>query len=284
MPSQGVLDLHDRHEIFSDFVDFQPILPVLLQQGQQLGECVEVIKTLGILEPLTGEHIAPEDILVNGPNYRESLIAHGLLSRNRALLRVLEYRHGSLDALRQQQIFLPESLTGLALWLKDHIGPGCLVLSEFRDTDQYGLPSDIPHQDLCQLSFGDELFDLIICSELFEHVYSLDLALREILRVLKPGGRLVATFPMAFGQSSSIEKARWNVSSGEVELLTKADVHGDPFRPQQGSLLFRIPGWEILDQGRDAGFSSCCFHLMASWKLGVLGGDLPGVLVLEAQR
>ncbi|WP_216899891.1 class I SAM-dependent methyltransferase [Synechococcus sp. CCY 9618] len=279
-----MLDLHERHQTFSRFEDFHTILPALLQQGQRLDACVRMISTLGILEPLTGEHIPPEHILVNGPNYRESLIAHGLLSRNRAILQVMECQHGSLEAIRRKQIFLPETLTGLAFWLKHHIASDCLVQSEFHDDDLGSTGSDMAHQDLCHLTFNDSHFDLVICSELFEHVYSLDRALREIRRVLKPDGRLVATFPMAFGQSTSIEKARWNETTGNVELLGEADFHGDPFRPEQGSLVFRIPGWEILDQCRAAGLSDCRIHLISSWKLGVLGGDLPGVLVLEAQR
>ena len=41
-------------------------------------------RALGILEPFTGEHIPPEAIQIQGSNYRETLIAIGLLSRNRA--------------------------------------------------------------------------------------------------------------------------------------------------------------------------------------------------------
>ena len=62
------------------------------------------------------------------------------------------------------------------------------------------------------------------------------------------------------------------------------DDHGDPVRPQQGSLVYRIPGWEILEQLQQAGFSEARMHHIASWKHGLLGADLPGVLVIEAQR
>jgi SAM-dependent methyltransferase len=284
MPSQDVLCLHDQHEIFSSFEEFEPRLVPFLRQGKVLEQCEQVIRRVGILEPFTGEHISPQQIQVSGPNYRESLIAHGLLSRNRAILKVVEDWCGSLDALRQQHIFLPESLSGFAMWLKRFVDQKRLVTSEYLDNDQERNPLDIMHQDLCSLTFGDESFDLVLCSELLEHVYSLELALQETLRVLKPGGRLVATFPMAFGQCSSIEKARWNNSSGEVELLADADFHGDPLRPQEGALVYRIPGWEVLMQARTAGFTKAVMHAIASWKHGVLGGDLACVLVLEAQR
>ena len=39
-----------------------------------------------------------------------------------------------------------------------------------------------------------------------------------------------------------------------------------------------------MDQLRGAGFLEVRMHHIASWKHGVLGSDLPGVLVIEAQR
>ena len=56
------------------------------QQGALLNDCLAVTQALGILEPLTGEHIPPEALLIQGPNWRESLVGNGLLSRNRAVL------------------------------------------------------------------------------------------------------------------------------------------------------------------------------------------------------
>lgn len=284
IPSSDALGMHDQHEVFSSFAEFEPRLTTLLQQGQRLQECVGLISKVGILEPLTGEHITPEKIQVNAPNYRESMIANGLSSRNRAILRVLEHCCGSLEMLQQQQIFLPEAVTGFALWLKRLVDPERLEMSEYWNQIQESKPISISHQDLCGPTFGQKSFDLVLCSELLEHVNSLELAFHEILRVLKPGGSLLATFPMAFGQYASIDKTRCNSTTREVELVAEADFHGDPLPPQEGALVLRIPGWEVLEQARAAGFSKAVIHGIASWKYGVLGGDLACVLVLEAQR
>lgn len=283
MPSEGVLALHDLRQTYADFSAFQPQLAALLQQGSLLDDCVQVNRALGILEPFTGEHIPPEAIQIQGPNYRESLIANGLLSRNRAVLVVLEQLYGSLEGLGQQEIYLVEALTGFALWLRRQLGEGQLICSEFLEDAEQAF-GDIPHQDLCALTFTDASFDLVLCNELFEHVQDLELAFREIARVLRPGGRLLATFPLAFGQHESIVKAVHNPATGEAEVSGEPDYHGDPVRPQQGSLVYRIPGWEILGDLQAAGFSEARMHHIASWKHGVLGSDLPGVLVIEAQR
>ena len=283
MPNPQVLALEDLRQHYEGFAAFQPLLGVLLQQGSQLSECIQVTRALGFLEPFTGEHLSPESIQIQGPNYRESLVANGLLSRNRAVLVVLEQIYGSLEQLAQQEIYLVESLTGFAFWLRRHLGEERLICSEFLEDAEQRF-SDIPHQDLCALSFSDASFDLVLCNELFEHVQDLELAFREIARVLRPGGRLVATCPLAFGQRESIVKAVHNPATGEAEVSGEPDYHGDPVRPQQGSLVYRIPGWEILEQLHQAGFSEARMHHIASWKHGVLGSDLPGVLVLEAER
>ena len=283
MPKQAVLELHENHSCFETFEAFLPELEELLRQSDLLDECVALNRCLGFLEPLTGEHIPPEALLIEGPNWRESIVGNGLLSRNRAVLFLLQRFNGSLEALREQDVFLAEALTGFALWMRRHLGGQRLTCSEFLD-DSVLRPSDIPHQDLCALTFDTASFDLVLCNELFEHVQHMERAFAEIARVLRPGGRLVATCPLAFGQVESVIKALADPVSGATQLLCDAELHGDPIRPDQGSLVFRIPGWSILEQLREHGFREARIHHVCSWKHGVLGSDLPGVLVIEAQR
>jgi SAM-dependent methyltransferase len=268
--------------VFKSFEEFEPKLVPLLEQGSFLGECERVVRTLGILEPLTGQHIPPENLQIQGPNYRESLIAGGCLSRNRATLVVLAQLYGSLQELTRQNVYLVEAVSGFALWLQRHLSQ--LTTSEFLTGSTETETNHLNHQDLCQLTFASASFELVLCNELFEHVYDLDLAFSEIARVLRPGGRLVATFPLAFGQYKSIEKARWNPFTRQPDIEGEPDYHGDPIRPEAGALVYRVPGWEVLDQARSAGFSKAVIHAVASWKHGVLAGDLASVLVLEAQR
>lgn len=45
------------------------------------------------------------------------------------------------------------------------------------------------------LPFKDGVFDIVLCTEVMEHVREPDLLLREICRVLRPGGHLVLTTP-----------------------------------------------------------------------------------------
>ena len=45
------------------------------------------------------------------------------------------------------------------------------------------------------LPFTDESFDRIICSEVMEHVENYKIAITELYRVIKPGGRIAVTIP-----------------------------------------------------------------------------------------
>jgi SAM-dependent methyltransferase len=56
-------------------------------------------------------------------------------------------------------------------------------------------PIELAVADGQRLPFADASFDRIICTETLEHVADAQLALRELARVLKPGGRLAISVP-----------------------------------------------------------------------------------------
>lgn len=57
--------------------------------------------------------------------------------------------------------------------------------------DEFGLNVFGVYDDACHLPFDDETFDVVMSFEFFEHVADLDAAMKEQVRVLKRGGRLV---------------------------------------------------------------------------------------------
>jgi hypothetical protein len=89
---------------------------------------------------------------------------------------------------------------------------------------------------------------------------------------------------MAFGQQESMIKAEYKGQHQAALFRGEPEYHGDPIRPTRGSLVYQIPGWEILDLASTIGFSAVVIHLISSWKHGVLGADLPGVLVADFLR
>jgi SAM-dependent methyltransferase len=88
--------------------------------------------------------------------------------------------------------------------------------------------------DAYRLPFGDEAFDLVLCAEVLEHMHSPALALAEMRRVLKAGGRLLLTTPFAYpihyAPTDYYRFTRFGLThllgEWEVESLTEATTDG----------------------------------------------------------
>lgn len=63
-----------------------------------------------------------------------------------------------------------------------------------RDARRLGLDARVV-EDASGLPFDDSSFDVVVCLEVLEHLFQPHLATREMLRVLRPGGVLIATVP-----------------------------------------------------------------------------------------
>ena len=50
------------------------------------------------------------------------------------------------------------------------------------------------------LPFPNQYFDSVFSSEVFEHIFNLPDILKELHRVMKPGGKILVTCPFAFGE------------------------------------------------------------------------------------
>jgi SAM-dependent methyltransferase len=61
--------------------------------------------------------------------------------------------------------------------------------------------------DLTALPFGDESFDLVLCNHVLEHIPDDRAAMRELRRVLAPGGLLVCQHPVDADRATTFEDA-----------------------------------------------------------------------------
>lgn len=93
---------------------------------------------------------------------------------------------------------------GLFLWL------GRQKNIEYHATDldlsRYRHIPGIQKADLTKLPQADNSFDLVICSHVLEHVPDDRAAMREILRVLKPGGTALLMVPLAHDDKGTEEE------------------------------------------------------------------------------
>jgi SAM-dependent methyltransferase len=111
--------------------------------------------------------------------------------------------------------------------------------------------------DASELPYPDESFDLAICLEVFEHLFDPQRAAREIHRVLRSGGRLIATVPNAAHWRQRFDLAllgRWHpFGDAEGAIRPWRDPHIRFFGLSNlGDMLIEA-GFEILELGGHGG-------------------------------
>lgn len=131
------------------------------------------------------------------------------------------------------------------------------------------IENGIRYEDLSCLSFDAGMFDCVIACEILEHVVDHHAALRQIARVLRPGGLALMTFPWLGGKHyDHLVRAEMR-DDGTIHHILPPEYHGDPASPD-GVLSFRAFGWRILDDMRQAGFSGA----RATFLFGPLHGHM----------
>jgi SAM-dependent methyltransferase len=68
---------------------------------------------------------------------------------------------------------------------------GCDLSARILETARQRVEADFRQANLEALPFDDGEFDLVLCSQVIEHVLEPDLGIAELRRVLRPGGALV---------------------------------------------------------------------------------------------
>lgn len=183
------------------------------------------------------------------------------------------------------RLALPE---GVALYNTEANGPvhGFLeaypdyVCSEYwGDKTRFGATVEgVRNEDLQALSFNDASFDVVLSSDVLEHMPDPYRAHREIFRVLKPGGRHIFTVP--YGEAMLRDDVRASLVDGKIVYHAEALYHGDPVRPGEGILVWTIFGLEMLVLLKEIGFDTELWRLQEP-KGGIIG---PGAIVFVARK
>ncbi len=85
----------------------------------------------------------------------------------------------------------------------------------------------VPCEDIENLSFPDNSFDLLITQDIIKLLFHPDRAMREIMRVLKPGGAHVFTVPRNLELVSSRPRVL-QTEDQVIEHLLEPEYHGSP--------------------------------------------------------
>lgn len=182
---------------------------------------------------------------------------------------------------RRSRVYVTEQTTPLFAWLfarvKQLVGSEFVTSSAERARLQGYLDevhgrgrSTLRHEDLTQLSFRDASFDALLCLEVLEHVPNYGAAVRELARILRPGGAAIFSAPFGVLEEHTLVRATID-AQGTITHLLEPDYHGDP-ASGSGCLCFYNFGWDLLDEIRAAGFSSAEYLDVWEPAYGYLGG------------
>jgi SAM-dependent methyltransferase len=169
-------------------------------------------------------------------------------------------------------VYVLEQVTRFFEWCTDVL-PAWVIGSEFVGPDRVGgeIVDRVRHEDVGRLSFPETSFDLVVSNDVHEHVPDPVGGLRELARVLKPGGTLLMSTPLSVRSETSTTRAV--VEDGELRKLLPPVYHQNPLS-SQGSLVFTDFGWDLLTWMKDAGFSTAQAELYWSSEHGHLGRGL----------
>ena len=109
-----------------------------------------------------------------------------------------------------------------------------MVLAAARRLGQYGERALVAHADASALSFADDTFDVALSFLMLHHVGNWEEALRELTRVVKPGGRVIGC-DMAYNRF--LDWSERTFGSGDERLISL-----DEFAREANQLVLR--GWQ----------------------------------------
>ncbi len=180
--------------------------------------------------------------------------------REREQCRAIVKHCAQLNAETLSELILVNSFKFKFIYEPGTSGPFRLFfkqLPNYFQSDYYSpeeikkAPPNIPHQNLEALSYPSHFFDLVVSSDILEHVRKPKQAFKEIFRVLKPGGFNIFTVPLQ-DPANKTTIARVDTSTETDIHLLPAHYHGNGKGGK--SLVYNDFGLDILDMLESTGF------------------------------
>jgi SAM-dependent methyltransferase len=218
-------------------------------------------------------------------------------NRQRQLAWTLRARLEALAGRRVASLARAARLDGLVVYNTEAQGPVHERLARmpgYRCSEYLGpdhssgeVVGGLVHQDLTRLSYPDGGIDVVLSSDVLEHIPDPYQAHREVHRVLRAGGSHIFTVP--FHQTGHLDERRARVDdAGRIVLLKEPAIyhthapryHGDPTQESRTVLVYTIFGLEMLVRLRELGFATNLYQLHAA-RFGILG---PNAIVFEAVK
>jgi SAM-dependent methyltransferase len=133
-------------------------------------------------------------------------------------------------------------------------------------------------QNLERMTFDDGSFDLVVTSDVMEHVPDPRKAIAEISRVLRVGGAHIFSIPLRWPISAqSTQRAR--IVDGQIEHILEPNYHRSGL--DEPSLTFTDFGADLLDWHAAVGMRA---HYFDCHRMIDFIGCFPAVVAVKVQR
>lgn len=169
-------------------------------------------------------------------NQRENVLSPSTLSLERHRLLWLY--------LKNETGFFSENLKVL------HFAPEQAFFKRFRKlknldytTTDLNSPLADVKADICDLPFKDDSFDFILCNHVLEHIPDDTLAMKELYRILKPGGTAILQIPQDLGRETTFEDDSITSRKERAKIFGQYDhvrVYGRDYFDKLRRIGFRV--------------------------------------------
>lgn len=168
--------------------------------------------------------------------------------RERALMKVIEDYYSNWRKLKIHESSPANRATSVKLSKQcpNYISTQYDTSIPFGSKHKKGYQSE----NLENQTFEDESFDIVITQDVFEHIFDIDSAFKEIARTLKPGGAHIFTTPLDNFTKPTEAWAKKN-KDGTFEFLHEPEYHGNPINPKGALVTYKF-GYDICNRINNA--------------------------------
>ncbi len=131
-----------------------------------------------------------------------------------------------------------------------HFAPEQCFLKRFRKLDNLNYtttdllsPIADVKADICDLPFEDNSYDTILCNHVLEHIPDDSKAMKELFRVLKPGGYGIFQIPQDLNRETTFEDNTITVKDERAKIFGQYDhvrVYGRDYFDKLRSIGFKV--------------------------------------------